>query len=96
MGLRLRTNHDSATGTETHIITWKGPRQPGALKSREEVELTVTDPADAALLLEKLGYVKVLTFEKRRQSWQLGGCKVELDELPLLGSFVEVEGPGER
>lgn len=95
-GLRLRTNHDSATGHETHVVTYKGPRMPGPLKSREEVELTVDDPAATARLFEKLGYLKILSFEKRRQSWTLGGCKVELDELPLLGSFVEVEGPGER
>ena len=40
-----------------------------------------------------LGLRAELTFEKRRESWKLGDCKVELDELPVLGKFVEVEGP---
>jgi adenylate cyclase class IV len=31
-------------------------------------------------------------FEKKRRIWQFGGCEVALDELPLLGSFVEIEG----
>jgi adenylate cyclase class 2 len=63
------------------------------LKSREEIELTVASSDDATQLLERLGFVRMLSFEKRRESWKLGGCKVELDELPYLGSFVEVEGP---
>lgn len=95
-GLRLRLARDDASGRERHVITWKGPRRPGALKSREEVELEVASAADAVLLLEKLGYSRTLSFEKRRESWELGGCKIELDEVPHLGKFVEVEGPDEQ
>ena len=38
----------------------------------------------------------MLSFEKRRETLELDGCKVELDELPHLGSFVEIEGPDEE
>ena len=84
------------TNADEHIITYKGPRQHGLLKSRDEVEVTVGNSEDASQLLERLGFVRMLSFEKRRESWKLGGCKVELDELPYLGSFVEVEGPGDQ
>ena len=94
-GLRLRRDRDVAAGTEKNIITFKGPRQPGPLKSREEVELDVSDSAAAVQLLERLGYLRTLSFEKRRESWKLDNCKVELDEVPHLGRFVEVEGPDE-
>ena len=94
-GLRLRRNVKE-TGADEHIITYKGPRQHGLLKSRDEVEVTVANSEDATHLLEQLGFVRMLSFEKRRESWKLGGCKVELDELPYLGSFVEVEGPGDQ
>ena len=94
-GLRLRRNRDRDSGAEEHVITYKGPRQHGALKSREEVELSVTDSDAAVQLFERLGFARTLAFEKRRESWRLGGCKVELDELPHLGCFVEVEGPAE-
>jgi predicted adenylyl cyclase CyaB len=47
-------------------------------------------------LLEQLRFIQVLSFEKKRQSWELGGCKVELDELPHLGCFVEIEGSSEK
>jgi hypothetical protein len=46
-------------------------------------------------LLERLGLARMLSFEKRRESWR-SRCKVELDELPYLGCFVEVEGPAEQ
>ena len=95
-GLRLRLHRDDATGDERHIVTWKGPRQMGPLKSREEVELEVDGADAAARLLERLGYVRTLSFEKRRESWEFGGCKIELDEVPHLGLFVEVEGPDEQ
>ena len=65
------------------------------MKSREETELTVADARDATRLLEQLGFRRTLSFQKRRETWKLGGCKVELDELPHLGCFVEVEGPDE-
>ncbi len=94
-GLRLRTNRDAATGRETHVITHKGPLLPGAVKNREETELTVDNAADAAALLARLGFGKTLSFQKRRESWKLGPCKIELDEVPHLGWFVEVEGPDE-
>lgn len=40
-----------------------------------------------------MGYNKALVFEKKRQIWWFGECEVALDELPLLGFFLEIEGP---
>jgi adenylate cyclase class 2 len=94
-GLRLRRTHDDRTGQEHFVITVKGPAQPGAFKSREEAETDVDDGDRAAGVLQALGYLPDLSFEKRRESWTLDGCKIELDELPILGRFVEVEGPDE-
>jgi adenylate cyclase, class 2 len=92
-GLRLRMNRDAATGREDYVVTYKGPRRPGPLKSREEIEFDVAPGAAASELFERLGYRRTMSFEKRRETWELGGCKVELDEVPILGRFVEVEGP---
>jgi adenylate cyclase class 2 len=94
-GLRLRHTRDVHSGQEQATITFKGPRQHGTLKSREERELIVGSPKDAMALLEALGFRRVLTFQKRRESWTLRDCQVELDELPYLGEFVEIEGPSE-
>ena len=71
----------------------KGPQQQGDLKSREEAEVRVEAGDDAVAVLAALGYQPTLSFEKKRQSWELDGCKIELDEIPILGRFVEIEGP---
>ena len=97
-GLRLRVEvaqPGSVDEQTTTRITHKGPRVHGLLKSREETELAVDNPRDAAKLLAAIGYRHVLTFEKRRTRYTLDGCRVELDELPLLGGFIEIEGPAE-
>src|SRR2546430_17496586 len=63
-GLRLRIGRDRATGTEKIGITYKGPRDDGDVKTREEIEVGVDSVDSAIQLLEKLGYVRTLTFEK--------------------------------
>ena len=57
--------------------------------------MNVDDGDRAVAVLKALGFFPTLTFEKRRESFEMGGCKVELDELPILGCFIEIEGPGE-
>ncbi|MFW6059710.1 MAG: class IV adenylate cyclase [Phycisphaeraceae bacterium] len=94
-GLRIRVEvHDGEAQTAT--ITHKGPRAHGKLKSRTETEVTVSDARAAAELLAALGFLPQLTFEKRRQRWTLDGCHVEMDTLPHLGEFIEIEGPSEE
>ena len=94
-GLRLRSAKHLDTKTEKFILTFKGPRLHGKLKSREEREVTVGSAKDAERFLGALGYKKVLSFEKKRTKWTIGGCTIELDTLPHLGTFVEIEGPDE-
>jgi len=90
-GLRIRIESNGEK-TPRSVITHKGPRAHGKLKSRNETEVVVADPRDAAALLGALGYQPVLTFEKRRERWTLDGCTVELDNMPYLGEFIEIEG----
>ncbi len=94
-GLRIRVA-ESPTGEKNCTITFKGPLQKSELKSREEIEFTASDPDAAQQLLEHLGYAPTLTFQKRRESWRLDDCKIELDTMPHLGTYVEIEGPGEK
>lgn len=89
--LRLRT--ERTADRERIILTYKGPKQTDDFKKREEVNLPQTDAAATERLLEGLGFYRALAFDKRRSTWDLDGCEVALDELPLLGSFVEIEGP---
>ena len=96
-GLRLRTERRGTgdAAKQTHIITHKGPRQAGHIKTRSETEVVVDDAGNARALLEALGYVPRLTFEKHRRRYRLDDCCVDVDLLPHIGRFVEVEGPNE-
>src|SRR5688572_9265043 len=73
MGLRIRRTRD-ATGRETYIVTSKGPAATGALKQRDELEFTVSDPGAAERLFARLGFHPHISFEKRRETWELDGC----------------------
>lgn len=94
-GLRLRVSTNVDTRAEHVSITHKGSNRHGSLKCREETEVSVGRATDAARLLEHLGYVKILMFQKKRISYRLEGCRIEIDEVPNLGHFVEIEGHGE-
>lgn len=95
-GLRVRLERTADGASQRAIITHKGPRAQGRLKTRQETEVDVADARAAAELLAALGFVRVVSFEKRRQRWKLEGCNVEIDALPFLGEFVEIEGPSEK
>src|SRR5258706_8886414 len=95
-GLRVRTAKNLKTQAEICTVTYKGPRRHGAMKSREETEMKVESFTAATHLLQQLMFTQVLSFEKKRQSWELGGCKIELNQLPHLGCFVEIEGASEK
>ncbi len=74
-------------------ITFKGPRSAGRLKSRREIEIDVNSAESALDLLAELGYHESIRFAKRRKRYLLDGCTIELDEMPYLGHFLEIEGP---
>jgi adenylate cyclase class 2 len=100
-GLRLRWRSPLDAGTTTvsdddALLTFKGPRQPGPMKTREELESPVGDPDQCAAILQRLGFREVITYETRRETWTLANCTVTLDELPRLGTWVEIEGPDEH
>jgi len=94
-GLRLRRSRNLTTREEKLILTYKGPRAEGPVKRREEIELKVDSVEAAVDLLARLGYTRFLAFEKRRESWKLGKTTVELDTLPNLGAYVEIEAHSE-
>ncbi|MBN2136957.1 MAG: class IV adenylate cyclase [Sedimentisphaerales bacterium] len=91
--LRLRLQH---VGDElTCFLTYKGPKQKSRLKRRPEMETEIKDPDAVEKILLALGYKKKLTVEKTRRLWLLDRCEVAVDNLPMLGDFVEIEGPTE-
>lgn len=95
-GLRVRSVVCADGADLPAVLTVKGPRAPGVLKSRQEWETTIGSAETMHAMLAALGFAKILEYEKRRESWRLGDCLVELDGPPHIGLFVEIEGPTER
>jgi adenylate cyclase class 2 len=87
-GVRVVTGREVAA-----TLTFKGPATETRFKSREELEVAVTDADQTLAILTAVGFTVELLYEKRRESWRLGDCLIELDEVPVLGRFVEIEGP---
>jgi adenylate cyclase class 2 len=89
----LRLRQQKVGIGEKMFLTFKGAKEKTEFKKRDEIEIEVSSADSAEELLSVLGYERVLVFAKKRRTWRLGECQVALDELPLLGRFVEIEGP---
>ena len=61
------------------------------LKVRPERETAVADPEAMEAILRALGFMPVLTMEKRRAIWARGELEACLDRTPF-GCFLELEG----
>ena len=92
----LRLRQELAGDSKKALLTYKGPREKGNFKKREEAEVEVADVDSAKRFILAIGYKGTVVFEKKRLIWRLGECMVSLDELPLLGYFVEIEGPDDE
>ncbi|MBX9581514.1 MAG: class IV adenylate cyclase [Gemmataceae bacterium] len=84
-----------------NVLTYKGPKQPGPVKTRPELEVPVGagDPAPLLRLLGHLGYRSVAVVRKTRRpfrvnrpGWPVTVC---LDEVAEVGTFAEVEALAE-
>ena len=82
-----------------NLLTYKGPKRPGAVKIRTELEMALRDGDEAAeqmiQLLRHLGYRPVAIVRKHRRLYHLErdgfALTVCLDEVERLGHFAEVE-----
>lgn len=100
-GLRLRRTRALRSAgrlVDTRpLVTFKGPvKADRKAKIRRELQTHCDEPGVMEQILRAVGMRKALTVEKRRASYKLGRCTVELDEVASLGRFVEIEGPSEK
>jgi adenylate cyclase class 2 len=88
---RIRQVNDSA------VVTYKGARLPGIVKTRVETEVALADKTDGEWLqiLLALGFCEAARVRKRRRSFRISfrteTFTVALDTVESLGSFIEIE-----
>jgi adenylate cyclase class 2 len=85
--LRIRTAGRIAT------VTYKGTPERGRHKSREELEVTVSDARTMTAIVQRVGFRPTFRYEKYRTEYQRprsAGVAV-VDETPI-GVYLELEG----
>ena len=77
-------------------LTYKGVPTYLKHKSREELELRISDAATMTTILQRLGYQPAFRYEKFRTEYRLPDRTgiATLDETPV-GTYFELEGPAE-
>ena len=86
-GRALRLRQDTRA-----ILTYKGPTSlENGVRVRPEYEVVVNDLSASRAILEGLGYIQTVSYEKWRAVYQYNGLEITLDELPY-GNFTEIEG----
>jgi adenylate cyclase class 2 len=81
------------------VLTYKGPKHPGAVKIRTELEVFLADGQDSAddclTLLRCLGYRPVAVVRKTRRVFRIEhdglSISVCLDDVGDVGQFAEIE-----
>jgi adenylate cyclase class 2 len=74
------------------ILTFKGPKWVvDGIRSREEVELEVSDPDAFERVLAAIGFRVSFRYQKYREIYRHGEVEIVLDEMPI-GCFLEIEG----
>ena len=70
------------------IVTYKGPRDHDhEFKKRTEVNFDVKSPEMMEAMFRGLGYLPKHMYEKKRETWELSGTEVVIDEVPVMGFF---------
>ena len=72
-------------------LTYKGPRVDRETKTREEIEVEVSDFEGLMSIFKKLGFEVFARVSKVRRIYRLGDFKICIDKVDGLGEFVEIE-----
>jgi adenylate cyclase class 2 len=84
--LRIRRVGDKGT------LTFKGPRRVvEGIKTRDEIEVSLSDPDTMDRLFSALGYRPIFRYQKYREVYRWRRMEIVVDETPI-GVFLEIEG----
>jgi adenylate cyclase class 2 len=86
--VRIRDENDKVTLTYKQL-------NDRSLHGTKEVNLTVDSFDQAGAFLDAVGLKAKTDQQTTRESWNLDGVEIELDEWPWVKPFLEIEGPNE-
>jgi adenylate cyclase class 2 len=86
-GSALRVRAESGR----HLVTLKGPVQPGRMKLREEHETVVGDGEVLVRIFAALDLRVWFRYQKYREEYSAAELTIAIDETPV-GTFIEIEG----
>lgn len=86
--LRIRDEGHRVTLTYKQLTEW-------TVNGVQEVETVVSDFEATKQIFEALGMKAKSYQESRRETWELDGVEIVLDEWPWVKPFCEIEGPSE-
>ncbi len=65
------------------------------IDSTKEIETTVGDFDTAVTIFAEAGWKYITLQENRRETWNLDGAEVVIDEWPWVKPYIEIEAPSE-
>ena len=83
--LRIRKSNES------NFLTYKGPKLDEITKTRNEIEMEITEPRKLKKILINLGFIEVPKIRKKREIYELNDYKICLDEVDFIGKYIEIE-----
>lgn len=87
--VRIRDEGDKVTLTYKQTVE----HEFGGAK---ELEVIVSSYDDTIAIFKKIGLIIHTDQETNRETWELNGVEIVLDEWPWLKSFIEIEGASKR
>lgn len=90
--VRLRKTNHKVTLTVKHILADNDTK----IQQMLETEMEVPSIEAANDFLEALGFAYKSYQEKRRKTYRLNGCEIDIDTWPMLNTYMEIEGKNEE
>lgn len=87
----LRIREIPENSGKRFILTYKGAKMDDLSKTRQEVEVDITDSENMALILINLGFKKAAVVTKDRSIYHLDKFIITLDTVHGAGTYVEIE-----
>jgi adenylate cyclase class 2 len=89
--LRIRTSTNLDKGYVKYYLTYKGPKMDDISKTREEIEVQVSNGIHTKKIFEKLGFQPVKPITKIREIYKRDGVIISIDNVEDVGTYVEFE-----